>query len=66
MKLQKGKIYTTDKSDIVVKVLNIVYENDTMYKAKCLTAHKKLGMIYEVKYYRLYKQRIQHWSEYER
>lgn len=62
MKLSKGKIYTIDNSDIVVKVLNIVYTDDTIIKAKCVIAHKSDGMIYEVKYLRLNKERISHWE----
>lgn len=65
MKIQKGKIYTCDNSDIVVKVLNIVYESDQLYKAKCILAYKNSGMILETKYYRLFKDNISHWREYE-
>lgn len=63
MKLQKGKSYTNDRTDLQIKILQIHYESTDYYKVRIVLSNKKNGIIYEMKNIKLMKDGAADWYE---
>lgn len=66
MKLVKGKVYTTEKSDLTFTVLQIYKQTNEYVTAKIALKYKYgayKGYIVETKRYNIDKSRILHWRE---
>lgn len=64
LNLKKNKTYTTKNSGLAVEILNIAYSNIEYYKVKVAIKNKLYSeRVYEIKNYKLYKDKIQHWEE---
>ena len=61
MKLVKGKTYTAPNTVLRAKVITIFHYSEKYTKAKILLTTP--GHIVEMKTYKLYHNRIQHWEE---
>jgi hypothetical protein len=61
MIIYKG-FYTTDNSDLLIKVVSVAFSCDEYIKAKLILTNKKNGILYhDAKYYKLQRELISHW-----
>ena len=63
MQIQKNKWYTSDNSDLAIKIINIRYRGSDYVKFKGCLYNKKNYIVYEIKNYKLPLSRISHWKE---
>lgn len=55
MKLEKGKTYTNNLSDLAIKITSNIYEGSTKYKFKAILFEKRSKYVVETKNYKLDK-----------
>lgn len=60
--IREGKLYTSELSDLAVYVIKIYFESKDYIKAKIRVENKRNHIIYEIKTYKLYKNKIDHWN----
>lgn len=64
MRIEKGKSYFTNNSDLVFKVEHIYYSGKEYHKVKGTLVNKRNGIVYEQsKNNKLVKSNIKHWIE---
>ena len=61
--IEKGKSYSKPGLSIVVFIEEIWHECDEYYMAKITIHHRRLPIWYEVKDFKLYKNKIKDWVE---
>ena len=66
--IKSKKSYTIDQSDLYIQIHKVLYETDDYYKVKLSLRYKygeyKGYACEESKRYKLYKDKIGHWYEY--
>lgn len=55
MKLEKGKTYTNDISDLAIRITSNIYGGKTSYRFKAVLFEKRNGYVVETKNYKLDK-----------
>ena len=54
--------YTTNNSDLLIKVVSVAFSCEEYIKAKLILTNKKNGILYhDAKYYKLQRELISHW-----
>lgn len=61
MILQKNKVYTNNKSDLKLYIIEVSYYNDTYIKVKGSLLNKFNDIKYETRNYKLYWKNISDW-----
>jgi len=62
MDIKKGCKYYVEGSDLLIHVLNIAYSGNGYIKARIRETNIRNGIFYGDRYYKLYKDKIQHWK----
>jgi len=62
MKLEKGRSYSADNTDLKIKIMQIYSDNEERIIFRGLLVNKYNGIIYENRKYRIEKSKIGHWK----
>jgi len=61
--LQTGAAYSTETSDLAIKILKVQYRSDNYTKVKAMLYNRINGIVYEHRSnYKLIHHRIRHWK----